>query len=601
MQELSKKERKWITKYDGFGKRLEPFLQVIEQKKKETNNAKELEEMVRDYYLELFVNYIDDLYEISGVQFQLRLSNYYKEHQEEIKPLFELVKSGKTEIKDFFIANFKEASKTFMRQMIGGLEEELDACKVSMRDKFSKSKVNVMNLLKVAQKSDNFRIRMIAEYVEERLKEERQKRKEERKSIDDILQEPIQFSEKEITEYIKGLSSLSAEYLKEKYMQALLNGKKLLQEIGAFPLYITQYNRDLKRIGIGEAPMLIDIEGEGLEKIIDEILPEERLEKCSLEELNLLNIFWQNRIAKEVGSVSNMLYVASHTHMYQKAIMGEEIEEPSVTDYERAMKQKAMLDSMIQYSYEHAIDLEKGIYDQEYRRKIPTKQIEYANEDRKERRYLMRDIDSFEDWYYIQKDCYGQKNNLIYQLITELNENHNLKNWGVKLEEKQGENMLIEVDYPGYNLPCMFHVNQELVRKALSGMRQKTVLPIYEGDSDRNISIDPDRKQVIPCNLLLPVSREQRKYLKAKRKELKKTFLDTGEDQPYSTNYKKYKMIDHMIAIAEGDYPEHLKERHFENNRILYTRGRRRYIDMKTRKIYEKNENGKLELAERGR
>lgn len=599
MRPVSKKEEKWLKVQDGTIRRLEPFMKRIENEAVHAKDKKELEENVRNYYLDMFKKYNEECYETAGLQFQLRLSTYYKHHEEEAKAIFDAIQDGKTQVKEEYIADFDEASKTFISQTIGATKQDLITMQEEVRTRLEKQSVNLPKTIEFMKKSNNFYIRAIARELEERMQEQKVDSSDQQKAVE-LLEEPVEPTFGDVNQYIKALPELCTEYLKEKYITALIDGKKILEAIDSFPLYIEQYEHDMERLELRDDCMKVAVEkGESKGNTIDHLFSKEYLEKCKLDELNLLNIFWQNRIAKEIKSVSNLLYMASYEHMYEKALQGEKLEEPTELEFEQIMKSKRNLDQALKYRYLHTKDIDKGIYDEEYLRNIGTKQIQYRRMNPKETRNLAKDMNDYEDWYYSELDSYTLKDNLIYQLITQLNDNHHLKNWGIVPDSmNQGDKMVLAIDYPGYNLPCMFHVHKELIKRALIGMRQNTILPMYEGNEDRNIGTDPEKSNMINCNLLLPVTKEQRKYLKTKKQELRKIFLDPDNDMPYSPTYQKYKMIDHMIAIAEGDFPDHLKEKHFENNRIQYIRKPRKYMDMETGEILIKNDKGKFAQQE---
>lgn len=406
-----------------------------------------------------------------------------------------------------------------------------------------------------------------------------------------IGEEQASLTEDDFKNEVKQMSEGLSIYLEEKYVDAMVSLGEIFDKLGVLEIYAKQQNGQLSKIGLTNEELMVKVESEDPKDFtLKDLFSEAYLKRLKTADLNVLNIFWQNRLAKEVGDLSNNLYFANYFDVYGKIERGEQVDLPRYDEFITAIQQKELLEVEIGYKIKHS-DEYLVRQDQEYYDGLNRRNKRYQNFNQQRKRSLAIDISKYMDWHIIKRNVYSVKDNLMYRLITDLEQSRKIKNWGVILqEETRGTNdLFIGIDYPGYNFPCMVHGRKEMFIDALKGMRHKTLLPIYDGNEDRILAIKGEEvtsKNEVRCNVLMPVTRTQKTCIKREAKDIKR-FLDPYKDDPYSLQYQQYKMIDHLIAIADGDYPTHLKQKVVDGKKEVYVRPKRRYIDISIDRIYE--------------
>lgn len=138
------------------------------------------------------------------------------------------------------------------------------------------------------------------------------------------------------------------------------------------------------------------------------------------------------------------------------------------------------------------------------------------------------------------------------------------------------ENMvLIGIDYEGFNMPLRLHIPKNDIVEYLETNNQDTIIPIYEGNRDFTVYNTP-----ITTQILMPFTREQ----KAEIREIDK------EKRPQVCNF-----IEHLLFLTNQDkYPEHLKVERVIKGKKMRARPNRKYINLATGDLLEKDEKGNM-------
>lgn len=119
------KKKEYRLAFDSYKKRIETIIKVVEEIKNKNPDmtAKELEEDLSDEYLEVISNYLEEIEEVAGLQFQESLARYYKDHLSEAVELFRNFRNGDVSTAKNYRPNFEEVSKVFVQDITSAGEE----------------------------------------------------------------------------------------------------------------------------------------------------------------------------------------------------------------------------------------------------------------------------------------------------------------------------------------------------------------------------------------------------------------------------------------------------------------------------------------------
>lgn len=118
----------------------------------------------------------------------------------------------------------------------------------------------------------------------------------------------------------------------------------------------------------------------------------------------------------------------------------------------------------------------------------------------------------------------------------------------------------------GLTSPAKIHMKKYVLMDFLRSIDGDTIVPVYEGLDDFENTSSP---------LVLPLTDKHRTILRKANRNL--------------SNYKNPKYISHLAFVDSKHIPEHLKSSYFDNFGREKKIFKRRYVDLKTGDIYEKN------------
>lgn len=376
------------------------------------------------------------------------------------------------------------------------------------------------------------------------------------------IREKIKTNPKEEYEILKGSLQQIIPILKEKQIEgninSLLQVKAFFDKYGIFEKLINQYNNQVKSIGLkGLVYNAKNTNNELTE--IEDFFDKSNLENLSVTELSVLNIFWQNKYAKELPDIGFGYFVIQQLGGITNI---NSIDNISDEDIRNMLLKYKTLENVAIKMYEMEIKKERS---QEEIDKIGEEYEEYF-------KLLMpnfensfeKDVEQTVNFFLAGKNAYVMKDNLICGTVIEVVDNKKIKNWGyIEDNYENSKYILIGVDLEGYNRPVKVHISRDLLTKSLMGIKDTNIIPIYEGEDDFVF----DKKQ-LNTQVILPLSKEHKKYLRTDRKAI----LDS----------KKHKILAHTIFLGNHDkFPEHLKqEKDGKKQRV------RRYVEVPTGKIF---------------
>lgn len=377
-----------------------------------------------------------------------------------------------------------------------------------------------------------------------------------------------------IKEYMKSLEGYFDRVLRDKYTQQLLLVGHYLDSHQMLETYTNQQNDNLKRIFLEE----LGYQTEEVKKIFTP----DYLASLETKELLFLNIFWQNRYAKEFEHFEQSANLVERLDWWEKLLKGQQISQVPDSDLKQAILQDNFMKSMSR-NMVRTSDNRNGVVeiDRKHYKQIEETCRHIWGEENSHFQETLQDKLTSE--IYIE-NIYRLKTNLIYHAVHCAMNDKQLRNWGYIPEREQkyrGENtqMLIGIDYPGHNLPLMVHVDKKAITTILDHMNQAHRIPIYEGSEDFEVM-----GKRISTNIYMPVSKEQKQRIKQKIKGL-------------AINSPRKDFLEHVYFLAGGDFPLHLKEEIKEKNQVKKVR-KRKYLDLETNRIGILDKQGNIVLPE---
>lgn len=347
--------------------------------------------------------------------------------------------------------------------------------------------------------------------------------------IMDILEEKHKNSISVIKDVIRKEEEVSTKTLKNSYIELLVNIGGFLTRYGFIDTYIQSNNRKMKEIDFQELKIGIE-----QRKQIEGLFNKEQLQELEIKELVLLCTFYQNRMVKEKQNLYRAIFCIEELGLWGSSIYKrQQIEDDTL----RAIFLKKIIVDKINRVYNGKKDIPK--------------QIQKVNENKKEYKEVFDEIlpelpndlakDAIQEIVYSHDDrrCYQTKQELTYKLIEELRNDTKI-NWGYIPQSKWEEEneVIVGVDFPGYNMPMTVHIPNERLATILSGMGQKTI-PEYIGNDDIFIE---GRK--VSTNILYPLTKQQKEKIATKARKCPKT--------------EEFDFVHHINAIAKGIKPYHL-------------------------------------------
>lgn len=333
---------------------------------------------------------------------------------------------------------------------------------------------------------------------------------EERKKIERYLKLFKGTEEEQLQEYIIYNAKKCEVELRKIYIEILTLAGKFLNEFDFLKEDLEIYNNNMRKLSMQGLNYCLKKE-EKTEKddiALEEIFEEEQLEKLSLEELALLNVFWQNRFVKRIQDISDVMFVMRTLSNDEKDIKLTDKNVPNV------MYKKLICDNVF---LKISRNLKKGeefkrVKSSEADREFIKQYEEYFDMQIPEcDNDFVQDMNVTNIYGNIQFNAYNAKMNIVQFFIQDfLNNKSKVTNWGIIPDKREANKnyVIIGIDYPGFNLPLKMHVLKSGVLDCIKYLQGDTILPIYNGGRDmRYIGKN------IKTSILMPLTQKKEKYI----------------------------------------------------------------------------------------
>lgn len=401
----------------------------------------------------------------------------------------------------------------------------------------------------------------------------------------------------QLKEFMKYNNDFAMQELKDKYVILMIQIGDFFKKFGLLEKYRDINDIELRRIGIEELSYPLNSNKEDKESIgIEDIFEENFLDGLGLEELAILNTFWQNRFAKETKSINEAIFYINTLGLWGDIINGNEISTSDEQVMDAVFLKSKFMEEMSKRIVTEEDGVEKFSIDED---KNERRKICVINDLCIELKSLLGDKykkyfdnilpssknDFYEDLrdtivlYANKENIYLCKDTAITALLDTFMNSKNIRNWGYMSEiSKDGQKssksvtgkkyVLIGIDYEGYNMPLRFHMKRQRLEDELIRLTGNTIMPIYEGEEDFWY-----KNQIVTAQVFMPLDK--------KHKNAIRKLSDTC-----SKDSRRYKLIKHLDFIRKSDnFPEHLKIEITDGRKKVKKRDRK-YIDIKTGKVY---------------
>lgn len=301
---------------------------------------------------------------------------------------------------------------------------------------------------------------------------------------------------------------------------------KFLEKYGFLEEEIQQQNEDYKRLDFKNMCYKYETEGITEDIGLKNIFTDEYIDTLSLEQLTVLNAFWQNRVTKCVSEIKKGIFIVDSLNLWDNIEDENNINQISDEILLGTVLKMKLLDNVAEkarkdideykesenyryarYDYEKNITGDfKGNYKFTFDNILPD-----SNND------FLKDIDCCQLIRNNIKIIYETKEAMIRALLLQINHNSKITNWGYIPEDKIDDDnfVLIGIDYPGFNLPLKLHMRKKNIMQFFDETKSDAIIPIYEGEKDMMY-----KGRRLTTKIYMPLTEQRESEIIAKNKTI---------------------------------------------------------------------------------
>lgn len=399
--------------------------------------------------------------------------------------------------------------------------------------------------------------------------------------------------EEKIEEAFQNSRDIFSENIRNKYITGLMIIGKIIKDFGLFSTYEQREDKRLEELGIEQ-------EKTDLEQNFNR----EFLETLPIKTLIAMNVFWENRLTKEIESINNATFILQDLNLVEKILIDENryeefpFEKLSDKDLETEIVKTEFLREVTQICVEkmekdikkqkrqeekvEEVDITPYVkiisdeYQEQYNKYFGTKLPEAIN-------ILRYDIENkYMTGRNIVDNLYKGKNASVLALIESCLTRDTIQNWGYIEEENDIEKFIVlGFDIEELNMPLRIHIPRSYLTTFLEKNNIDKIIPIYRGSEDfRRLG------ELIKTPVLIPMSPNIRKQIRNMEINRKGSI-------------QKAMYIEHLKYLADTTtekFPQHLKTTKIigkgRKQKTKYLM-KREYINLDTKQKYELDQNGK--------
>lgn len=381
------------------------------------------------------------------------------------------------------------------------------------------------------------------------------------------------------------------EGIRKQYINTLIEIGNILRGFGLIHDYEKRENKRLKELGIDE-------------KInIDEYFKRDNLQNLPIQTLMAMNIFWSNRLTKEVDRINNASFILKDMNLIEKILKDKKIydkfpfENLTDTEIEAELLKTGILSEISQICVDEVYkDLEQDNINEtvkmvDLKKYLPPIVAEYQEEYSEyfdSSTPMSNNIlgDDIVNKYITGKNfvynLYTHKNSNVLALVESCLTRDAIQNWGYIEDDTSsvGNFIILGFDIPNLNMPLRIHVPKKYIKEYLLANNMENIIPIYKGNDD----FRKDRELIKTPALrpMTPIEKEQIRSMK----------IDGQSD------VQKLMYLEHLKYLADTKietFPQRLKTPKVigkgKKQKVKYV-FEKEYIDLDTNVRYRKDKDG---------
>lgn len=339
--------------------------------------------------------------------------------------------------------------------------------------------------------------------------------------------------EESLKMYTKYRLEKAKTMLKDNEKRRLKIAGKFFKRYNLLEKMRNKVNNDYQKIGLEEMQYSLRTDGIQEDVGVENIFEDEYIDTLTEEQLSVLNAYWQNRYTKEAEDIKNSLFVIESLQLWEHILDDNVLESITSDDLENSWR-KIQICNKVFKKIKDTSTIQEKIAPNIMYNILDLNQIndEFKQEYKK---YFNKAFAQNEN-NFNQDFCVGQstrnmidtiyqmKRTNIKQLLLNIERNGKITNWGYIQEKKQGnnsikrekDNILIGIDYPGFNRPIMLHTDRKLLLEYFDKTKEHTIIPIYEGEKDGEYE-----GKLRARAILMPLTEKRESYIIKMNKQAK--------------------------------------------------------------------------------
>ena len=381
------------------------------------------------------------------------------------------------------------------------------------------------------------------------------------------------------------------EEIRKQYINTLIEIGNILRGFGLIHDYEDRENNRLRELNIDE-------------KInIDDYFNKEYLQNIPIQTLMAMNIFWSNRLTKEMDEINNASFILKDMSFIEKILKDKKrynkfpFKNLPDKDIEAELLKTALLSEISQMCVDDVYkDLENDNINEtvkkvDLKKYLPSIVAEYQQEYSdyfNSRTPMTTNIlgDDIVNKYITGKNfvynLYTHKNSNVLALVESCLTRDAIQNWGYIEEDTSsvGNFIILGFDIPNLNMPLRIHIPKKHIKEYLLANDMENIIPVYKGNDDfRKDGESVKTPALIP---MTPAEKEQIKSMK----------IDCNDD------VQKSMYLEHLKYLADTKietFPQRLKTARVigkgKKQKIKYV-FEKEYIDLDTNTRYRKDKDG---------
>ena len=410
----------------------------------------------------------------------------------------------------------------------------------------------------------------------------------------EVLKQEVKFVGKEdqnFEDLFPEFRRVFLEEIRKQYINTLIEIGNILRGFGLIYDYEDREINRLKELDIDE-------------KInIDDYFNREYLQNLPIQTIMAMNIFWSNRLTKEMDKINNASFILKDMSLIEKILNDKRrynkfpFENLPDEDIESELLKTGVLSEISQMCVDDVYaDLEHDNINEtvkkvDLKKYLPSIVAEYQQEYSEyfnSRTPMLTNIlgDDIVNKYITGKNIvynlYTHKNSNVLALVESCLTRDAIQNWGYIEDDTSsvGNFVILGFDIPNLNMPLRIHIPKKYIKEYLLANNMENIIPVYKGNDDfRKVG------ELIKTPALLPMSSKEKEQIRNMKIDSKR-------------GVQKAMYVEHLKYLADTKtetFPQRLKIPKVigkgKKQKIKYTM-EKEFIDLDTKIKYKKDKDG---------